>query len=787
MPRFEGTDAGDTLAGGAEDDFVIGLGGADSLAGLGGSDELHGGAGNDTLDGGIGSDTLVDTEGSDRLIGGPGFDFISTTRSPFTNGTSLYIDGGDDNDILSVRISNVSATATVLGGAGNDQIQLYGSIGSAIDAGAGDDLVIMGDSFSSPGAQAMTVTLGLGADRLRYDFGRPATITVTDFQTGDGGDRVEIPVALRISGWDGATNPFTTGHFRLEQRGADAVLLRDADGPGSQAAYADLIVFRNTSAASFTAFNLFDYAPTGVAPASSTITGTDTHDDLPGTVGGDSIVGRAGSDYITGRGGADTLDGGADDDGVFGGAGGDSLVGGSGNDDLQGDDDDATAGADTIVGGEGNDFIGGGAANDLLFGDAGVDWMVGGKGDDLLRGGADADRLEGSEGADILEGGDGDDWLDGEVGIDTLSGGAGADTFTVIGFHTSFTQADLDVVTDWSSADKLRFRTNVGSDIGGAYVEITAADLSAALTQANSLIAARTALFVAVQIGPDVMVFANAAQYGGQVTEGFLLKGRTLADISEANVHGAVAAPSPNAPPAGTTGNDNAALGDGADTYAAGAGADTVTGGAGDDRIAGDAGDDRVFAGPGADTITDSEGSNYLRGDEGDDLITGGTGFDDINGNMGNDTASGGLGEDWVVGGKDNDSLSGGAAYDLVYGNLGNDTCEGGDGNDIIRGGQENDVVRGGAGDDYVSGDRGDDTMTGDAGADIFHSFGEAGIDRVTDFSLAQGDRVQLDPGTQYTLAQVGADTVVSMTGGGQVILVGVSMASLTPGWIFGA
>ena len=55
----------------------------------------------------------------------------------------------------------------------------------------------------------------------------------------------------------------------------------------------------------------------------------------------------------------------------------------------------------------------------------------------------------------------------------------------------------------------------------------------------------------------------------------------------------------------------------------------------------------------------------------------------------------------------------------------------------------------------------------------------------MTDFNLAQGDKVMLDAGTTYTLAQVGGDTVISMTGGAQMILQGVQLSTLTPGWIF--
>ena len=212
---------------------------------------------------------------------------------------------------------------------------------------------------------------------------------------------------------------------------------------------------------------------------------------------------------------------------------------------------------------------------------------------------------------------------------------------------------------------------------------------------------------------------------------------------------------------------------------------ENVKAGSGADSITGNGADNALFGGAGNDTIIDPSGSNYLRGEDGNDSLVGGTGFDDINGNTGNDTARGGAGDDWVVGGKDNDVLYGDAGNDIVYGNLGDDTCNGDDGNDTVRGGQGDDWVIGGAGNDWLSGDRGSDAISGGPGADIFHSFSGAGIDRVVDFSLAEGDRVQLDPGTTYVLRQVGADTVVDMGNGDQVILSGVQLTSLSGNWIF--
>jgi serralysin len=209
---------------------------------------------------------------------------------------------------------------------------------------------------------------------------------------------------------------------------------------------------------------------------------------------------------------------------------------------------------------------------------------------------------------------------------------------------------------------------------------------------------------------------------------------------------------------------------------------------AGDDVLQAGAGATSLDGGAGNDTITGWAGGDQLRGNDGNDVIHGGSGFDDINGNKGDDTIDGGSGgDDWLVGGQGNDSISAQAGGNILYGNLGNDSLQGGSGNDLIRGGQGDDVIDGGGGNDWLSGDRGSDTLTGGAGADIFHTFSGAGLDVVTDFHAAEGDRVQVDAGTHWTLSQSGSDVLIDMGAGDQMILRGVQLSSLPSGWIFTA
>jgi beta-glucanase (GH16 family) len=186
-----------------------------------------------------------------------------------------------------------------------------------------------------------------------------------------------------------------------------------------------------------------------------------------------------------------------------------------------------------------------------------------------------------------------------------------------------------------------------------------------------------------------------------------------------------------------------------------------------------------------ADTLTGGvNGPNHLYGGGGDDQITGGAFADVINGNVGNDTVQGGDGNDVVSGGKDQDAVYGNAGNDTVNGNIGNDTVGGGPGDDVVRGGQGDDVLNGGDGNDHLWGDRGNNTMTGGAGADTFHFFAGSGAATVTDFNYAEGDRVHIDDGAHYTATQSGADVVIDLTGGGEMILQHTQLSALAADWI---
>ena len=185
------------------------------------------------------------------------------------------------------------------------------------------------------------------------------------------------------------------------------------------------------------------------------------------------------------------------------------------------------------------------------------------------------------------------------------------------------------------------------------------------------------------------------------------------------------------------------------------------------------------------DVLTGNAVSNSLNGDDGNDVLAGGGDYDSLYGNNGNDTLSGDAGNDYLSGDDGDDVLRGGAGADSLYGGNGSDTASyftssagvvislaagtasngdaAGDyldgienlsgsnlGNDSLVGNTNANTLQGWGGNDVLTGAGGKDTLTGGAGGDRFvYGFAAqspvgAGADRITDFSHAQGDRIDL-------------------------------------------
>lgn len=217
---------------------------------------------------------------------------------------------------------------------------------------------------------------------------------------------------------------------------------------------------------------------------------------------------------------------------------------------------------------------------------------------------------------------------------------------------------------------------------------------------------------------------------------------------------------------------------------------DTINGADGNDNIDGGNGDDTIFGGIGNDNLTGGAGADIVNGDEGDDTINAGDGDDVISGGAGNDTIDGGNGDDaLLIEGNVSDFT-----FDFIdamtlqmtdqVGTLGIDTISnvesfafsdglftraelealaggpniitGTTGNDILNGTADDDIISGLAGDDDLFGNAGNDVLIGGAGSDDLFGGADAdvftlttddlgaGLDRFQDFSILEGDTIDL-------------------------------------------
>jgi Ca2+-binding RTX toxin-like protein len=730
MTIINGDDTPNILDGTADDDTINGFGGDDSLAGLAGDDVLNGGDGDDVLDGGNG----FNSEGTDLLHGGAGAD-------------TLYGDARQDTATYYDSASGVTIDLDAGTAAGGDA---QGDILHLIRNVTGSD--IGGDTLTGDGNNNV-LRGGGGDDVLRGGGGYGDGIR----DTLDGGDGVD-----------------TATYF--DSQVGETVNL--ATGRGSQGeSYGSLLI--------------------GI-------------ENLIGSnVGGDTLTGDGGANVLRGEGGNDLLRGGAGADTLNGGDGFDTAtyyasVAGVTVDLVAGTGAGGEAQGDTLVGIE--NVTGSNVGGDTLTGDSAVNVLSGWAGDDLLRGAAGDDVLDGGAGTDTLDGGDGVDtasYYDSAfaysaavgVTVDLAIGvGAGVDNLpdTLIGIENVRGTNGGDTLTG-NSGDNVLGGAG-GNDLlrGGGGADT--------LDGGHGVVYGVVEMDVATYFGSASGVTVDLAAGTGVGGEA---EGDTLTDIEAvtgSNVGGDILT--------GTSG---------ANTLRGGGGDDLLRGGGGGDKLFGDAGTDTatyyasafgvtvaLAGGPGAggdaqgdqltsienltgsnvggDTLTGGSGANVLSGWGGDDLLVGAAGADRLDGGLGVDSTSYyDSGAAVTVNLTAGIGAGGSAQGDMLFSI---ENVSGSNFNDTLIGNTAANVMRGMAG---------RDTLTGGVGADrfVYSAVGDSAVganrDVITDFSHAQGDRIDLSaidgngaaPGNGvFTFIGTGLFTAVAgqlryAVGGGQTVIAG--------------
>jgi serralysin len=206
----------------------------------------------------------------------------------------------------------------------------------------------------------------------------------------------------------------------------------------------------------------------------------------------------------------------------------------------------------------------------------------------------------------------------------------------------------------------------------------------------------------------------------------------------------------------------------------------------------------------GNDTLSGSSSADVINGYSGDDNINGFGGNDTLYGGAGNDTfdydVNARAGNDTFIGGTENDTYVLDSTLDSVieYSGEGTDTIWVSFSYSIANlpyvenlrvYGSSGVTLIGNAGGNLLTGNKGNDVFAGGAGADIYFFATSEGVDRITDFSISQGDRIQIASGTNgittstQALAHVYTDVygngAIDLGNGNSVILTGVPAASL--------
>lgn len=539
------------------------------LPGSSGGDQLVGGDDNEQIDAETGNDVITTGSGDDDVYAGSGNDSITVDSTG-----SKIIDGGPDNDLLTINYSGISSL---------DDFSLSFSDGYIVfDDGNGTEVNVKNIESLSVGSR----------DYLVIYNGAASGVSTTLNRVGNYYDPTEWSIGGEFTQLNFGNNVISSAFY--DQASQEVYVFPFGANQGGHLTVNSLTNFgyNGTSGLSIKGTSANDLIAGGSGSATLTIKTEDGVDviDVHQRSGADSVDAGAGDDtvYVNTSFASDAaVAGGLGEDWlVIMSASGDSIsytlntsttsgfenvAGRTGSDTLTGDEN-----ANVIMGYSGSDVLSGAGGNDTLYGYLnalpsvpinaadeidGADTLYGGAGNDALYGGAGDDTLDGGVGRDVLVG----DGASGEIG-----GTNGSDTFVTRGGDGGSTIATADVIMDFDDGtDQIALE-------GMTFNDLT------------------------LEQGSGDYVNDTVVKYGSEFL--FVIKDVSVSAINYLDIVSTSTEPQILS---GTNDDDILVGGSGNDTISSGAGEDTIISFAGNDSISIDGiGSKTIDGGPGDDSLT---------------------------------------------------------------------------------------------------------------------------------------------------------------------------------------
>jgi Ca2+-binding RTX toxin-like protein len=807
---------------------ITGDSSAESITGTVANDVIRGSTGKDTLNGGLGSDTadysektLKVTVNLATLVGGYSNVFINGTATANIEDKIKNIEniwGGTKGDSLTGN----SGVNLFRGGAGKDTINGGGewdtadysdktkSVNVTLAGAAAVDVFVGGTTAAFKEDSIRNIENLIGgskADKLVGDT------SLNTFRGGGGKDTMDGMGAFDTADYSDKTKSvvvnlgvLTGGYSTVTVNGIAEDSIRNFE--------TILGGYANDTITGSSGINWL-FGNTG----NDSLSGGNGNDTLLGGIGNDTLLGGNNDDLLGGMDGTDSLNGGSGNDSLQGGDGNDTLDGSTGSDTADYSEktadlvidlttlvsgfvevsvnsvvEDKIKNVENLIGGNAADtFIGDGLANSLSGG-AGNDTLFGGAGKDTLRGGDNDDTLSILVQSDVVAG----ELYDGGDGSDTLSIG--------INFGPQYfdlSRIDLRLVS-LNSIEIFQYQPPADSfatmelAIGASQIGTGIATNATFVGDGYPADTHRLTVYGDTSSVIDLSQFTFTNAFATDAEDKVFIFGDDSNELIKTSII-----------------NDSVAAGNGNDTVMAGhgyveagpflGGYETIDGGGGTgdwidySHIEGTNGigidldgSNTVSVNYGGPALTDLlnieniVGSNatngdLLTGDGNANIIRGGLGDDVLDGEGGSDTADysektlkvevfldpdNNLNSGVIVNGFTEDTIV--RIENLVGGTIG-DVFVGNSLANVFTGNGGNDTLTGSGGNDTLVGGTGNDSLTGGADADHFrfnttpHS--TTNVDRIVDFSTAQGDKISLENAIFAVGSSLTASEFVSKAG----------------------